>query len=133
MKRFLFAFCVVGAVAISIACNPFAPDQSVVLGVSKLDAPATISAGSSLAIVLMVTTGGCTSFDHISVERDAAGASLTAWGIDAAKGKKGIGCPAAYLVDTPHSFQFEPPFQNPFTITVNRGRVSPLIATVQVQ
>ena len=132
MNRFLFALCVVGAIPFSIACNPFAPDQSVVLGVSKLDAPATVSPGSPLTVVLTVTTGGCKTFDHIEVERTASLASLTVWGRDGAKGAKNVACPA-YIVDTPHSYQLNPPFQSPFTVQVDRGRVSPLIAVVNVQ
>jgi hypothetical protein len=132
MNRFLFTLCVAGVTALSIGCNPFAPDQSVVLGVTKLDAPATVSPGSPLNVVLTVTTGGCKTFDHIEVERTASSASLTVWGRDGAKGAKNVACPA-YIVDTPHSYQLNPPFQSPFTIQVDRGRVSPLTATVQVQ
>ena len=132
MKRFLFAIGAVGVVCLPIACNPFAPDQSVVLGVSKLDAPATISPGSALTVVLTVTTGGCKTFDHIEVERAASLASFTVWGRDGAKGAKNVTCPA-YIVDTPHSYQLDPPFQSPSTVQVDRGRLSPLTATVQVQ
>jgi hypothetical protein len=132
MKRLLFAIGVVGVVSLPIACNPFAPDQSVVFGVTQLDAPATISPGSTLTVVLTVTTGGCKTFDHIEVERTASFASLTAWGADGAIGAKNVSCPAI-IVDTPHSYQLDPPFQSPFTVSVSRGRVSPLTATVQVQ
>ena len=111
-------------------CNPLAPKQMVVLGVSKLDAPATVAAGSTLTVVLTVETGGCVSFDRIEVTRDAGGANLTAWGVDA--NRKGINCPDI-LLETPHSYDFKPPFQSPFTIQVQRGRLSPLTATVQVQ
>ena len=131
MNRCSFGMAVM-ALGVASACNPLAPDQSVVLGVTKLDAPATISASSPLTVVLTVTTGGCTSFDHIAVARDASGASLTAWGIDASKGRKDIACPA-YIADTPHSYKLDPPFQSPFTVQVPRGRLSPLTATVQVQ
>lgn len=37
------------------------------------------------------------------------------------------------LVDTPHSYDLKQPFQGPFTVEVERGRLSPLTATVQVQ
>src|SRR4051812_17127895 len=104
MKPILSVATVTGLAAAFVACSGvFAPDQSIVLGVSKLDAPATISAGSSLTVVLTVTTGGCTSFDHIAIGRSASTATLTAWGIDASKGRKGIACPT-YLVETPHSY-----------------------------
>jgi hypothetical protein len=102
-----------------------------VLGVSKLEAPATIAVGSTLTIVMTVETGGCVSFDHIDVSRDASGAILTAWGVDISN-RRGTTCPAI-LVETPHSYDFKPPFQSQFTIQVQRGRLSPLTATVQVQ
>jgi hypothetical protein len=120
------------AVATVGACNPFAPDQSVLLGVTKLEAPATISAGSPLTVVLTVTTGGCVTFDHIDVERDTYGAALTPWGRDGAKGKKNVLCPAI-IMDTPHSIQLDPPFQSPFMVLVPREGWDTLTATVQIQ
>jgi hypothetical protein len=132
MKTFLFGIAIAGLVAVPLACNPFAPDQSVELSVTKLDAPATISSGSSFTVVLGVTTGGCLSFDHITVERTLSSASMTAWGHDLAKGDKNIMCPQIIL-NEPHSYQFDPPFLNPFTVDVPRGRLSPLTATVQIQ
>jgi hypothetical protein len=132
MKRLLFAVGVAGVVSLPIGCNPFAPDQSVVLGVSKLDAPTTISPGRALTVVLTVTTGGCLSFDHIDVERSGSAASLTAVGHDAAKGRTDIACTQEIRSES-HSFRLDPPFENPFTVEVNRGRVSPLIAVVNVQ
>jgi hypothetical protein len=114
------------------ACNPFAPDQTVELGVSKLEAPSTVSSGNSFNVVLTVTVGGCTRFDHISMQRDLSGATLTAWGENAAKGRKDVVCPQD-IVEEPHSFELFPPYASTFTVTVGRGRVSPLQATVQVQ
>ncbi len=131
MNRNLFGIFVVTVVAVS-GCNPFAPDKSVVLGVTKLEAPATISAGSPLTVVLTVTTGGCTTFDHIAVEREVFAASLTPWGTDGAKGEKNVSCPALIL-DTPHSIQLDPPFQSPFMVLVPRVGLDPLTATVEVQ
>jgi hypothetical protein len=131
MKRSLFGVTVI-ALGVASACNPLAPDQSVVLGVTKLEAPAAISSGTQLTVVLTVTVGGCTRFDHISVVRNSSGADLAAWGIDGAKGKTDVGCPA-FIADEPHSYTFDPPFQSSFTVQVARGRVSPLVATVQVQ
>ncbi|HEV7594626.1 MAG TPA: hypothetical protein VGO33_06490 [Gemmatimonadaceae bacterium] len=132
MKRFLFGMAVTALGAAS-ACNPFAPDdQSVILSVTKLDAPGAISSGAQLTVVLTVTVGGCTRFDHISAVRSASSADLVAWGIDGAKGKTGVGCPA-FIADEPHSYTFDPPFQGSFTVQVDRGRVSPLVTTVQIQ
>ena len=114
------------------AFNSSAPDQSVTLDVSKIDAPTTVANGTSIAVVLTVTTGGCMSFDHIEVNRDVSGGYMTVWGRDAAKGRTGVGCPANIAFE-PHSYQFDPPFANSFTIQVDRGRLPPLQATVQVQ
>jgi hypothetical protein len=121
-------------VGISAGCdNPLSSsDQSVELGVTKIDAPATVAPGTAIAVVLTVTVGGCTSFDHIDVNRDVSSANMTVWGRDAAKGRKGVACPTDIRED-PHSYQFNPPFANSFTILVNRGRLSPLQATVAVQ
>ena len=132
MKRAWFGIgvaCLVGAV---VACNPFAPDQSVVLGVEKIDAPATSPVGSPLTVVLTVTIGMCESFDHIGATSVASGASLTAWGINGTIGNKDIVCPTI-IKNEPHSYQFKPAARGPFQITVDRGRLSPLTATVQVQ
>jgi hypothetical protein len=114
------------------AVDPSAPDQSVTLDVSKIAAPTTVANGTPITVVLTVTTGACLSFDHIQVNRDVSGAYVTVWGRDAAKGKTGVGCPANLVLE-PHSYQFDPPFANSFAIQVDRGRLPPLQATIQVQ
>jgi hypothetical protein len=134
VKRVTLEFAVFAVLVLAIgACrNPSAPDQSVILDVSKLDAPASAASGDPLPVVLTVTTGGCRTFDHIEARRDASSATLTAWGRDVSIGRKGIGCTAELRLE-PHTYQFDPPFANPFTIAVSRGRLAPLTATVQVQ
>jgi hypothetical protein len=133
MNRFLFGIATIALGAAPVSCNPFTLVQpSVVLDVTKLDAPATISAGSVLTVVLTVTTGGCRSFDHITMERQSSGATLTAWGFDSARGDPNVPCPAN-IASEPHSVEIPPPFQSSFTVQVSRGRLSPLTATVQVQ
>ena len=132
LKRAWFGFgvgCLVGA---AVACNPFAPDQSVTLDVSKIDAPTAVATGTPITVVLTVTTGGCKSFDRIEVNRDVGGAHMTVWGRDGAKGRKDIMCPAN-IVFEPHSYQFDPTFANSFAILVDRGRLPPLQKRVQVQ
>jgi hypothetical protein len=132
MRRAWFGIgvaCVVGA---AVACNPFAPDQSVVLGVEKMDAPATSPVGSALTVVLTVIIDMCQSFDHIEATSVSSGASLTAWGRDGTIGNKHVVCPTIIKWEA-HSYQFNPSTRGPFQITVDRGRVSPLTATVQVQ
>jgi hypothetical protein len=120
------------AVALVAGCGLTDPDQSVILGVSKLDAPTTVASGSTITAVLTVTLGGCLSFDHIQVTRDASGANVTVWGNDASKGNKGVTCTSDVKVQS-RSVQFDPPFANSFTIEVNQGRLGPLMAVVQVQ
>jgi hypothetical protein len=132
MTRAWFGMAVVSLVTVAVACNPFAPDQSVLLGVEKMDAPATSPLGSPLTVVLTVTINMCQSFDHIEATSVASGASLTAWGVDASIGNKDVTCPTIIKSEA-HSYQFNPSVRGPFQITVDRGRVSPLTATVQVQ
>jgi len=132
MQRAWFGISVACLVGAAVACNPFAPDQSVVLGVEKMDAPATSPVGSPLTVVLTVLVNGCQSFDHLEATSVASGASLTAWGLDHTIGNKGIVCPSIIRGEA-HSYQFNPAARGPFQITVDRGSVSPLTATVQVQ
>ena len=132
MKHVLSGIFLVALAAVPLACNPFAPDQSVVLEVERLDAPATISPGAQITVVLTVTTGGCTVFDHIAVLRGPSGAQLAAIGLNTAKGKTNYSCPADIRSD-PHSYTLEPPFQSPFTVQVNRPTSPPLVATVLVE
>jgi hypothetical protein len=132
MRRVLFGLVVAGLAAAPLGCNPFASNQSVVLLVDQLDAPASISAGSPLTVVLTVVVGGCTTFERITVQRNASGATMTAWGRDGAKGRDLVCTDDAR--PEPHSYQFDPPFQNSFTVHVPRERgLDPLTATVQVQ
>jgi len=121
-----------GLVSALAACNLFAPNQSVVLDVTKLDAPTTIASGDALTVTLTVTVGGCKSFDHVAVSRDLSRASFTAWGRDAANGRTDIMCPQDIRYE-PHSYMLLPPYRNPFTLQVQRGRLAPLTTTVQVQ
>ena len=120
------------ACAFVAACGLTDPDQSVILAVEKMDAPATSAVGSPLTVVLTVTIGMCQSFDHIEAQSGATGGSLTAWGVDASIGNDDVTCPTI-IKSEPHSYQFHPATRGPFQITVDRGRVSPLTATVQVE
>ena len=122
------------AMVATLGCNALGlfRDQSVVLDVSDLKAPAAVTATSPIDVVLTVVTGGCLSFDRIAVERSGSAAQVTVWGKDSSKGRRDVACPADIRFE-PHNYRFEPPFTGNFEITVNRGRLSPLMATVQVQ
>jgi hypothetical protein len=127
---------VVKTIAISlaglIACNPFAPDQLVNLDVDGLNAPSSITPGSSLTVGMSVQTGGCTIFDHIAVLRRASGAHFVAMGRNTAKGRPNVTCPAPIRSDV-HTYTLDPPFESPFTVTVRSESLPPLTATVEVR
>jgi hypothetical protein len=74
----------------------------------------------------------CESFDHIAATSVGSGASLRAWGVNPTIGNKDIVCPTIIKSES-HSYQFKPTTRGPFQITVDRGILSPLTATVQVQ
>lgn len=128
----IISFGLIG-VAFVAGCNVFtSPDQSVMLSVEKIDAPATSPVGAPLTVVLTVIMNGCQSFDHLEAKSAASGASLTAWGVDATIGNKNVVCPSI-LKSEPHSYEFTPPTRGTFGITVDQGRMPPLTVTVQVQ
>jgi hypothetical protein len=113
----------------TVGCSIFGPDQSIVLGVTEIDAPATIAPGASLSVTFLVAlTDGCKKFDRFEIDRVATGANVTVWGTDAGKGKSG-GCPQVYT-EEPRTIAFNPPFGSTFTISVNQGAIS---ETVEVR
>lgn len=132
MKNALSVTLATALLLVAAHCNPFEPDQSVELGVSKMDVPSTVASGTPFDVVLTVELGGCLSFDRIDVERSETSASFTVWGKDASIGRKGVYCTDNLLLE-PHTYTVKPPFSGPFNVSVNRGRLSPLTATVQVQ
>jgi hypothetical protein len=127
---------VVKTIAISLAglmaCNPFAPDQSVMLEVDGLDVPSSINPGSSLTVGMSVQTGGCTIFDHIAVLRRESSAHFVAIGRNTAKGRPNVTCPAFVRSDV-HTYTLSPPFQSPFTVKVESPTLPTLTTTVTVQ
>jgi hypothetical protein len=121
-------------VASSLGChNPSANNDLVLLNTVTLDAPTTVAPSAMLTVGLDIQVGGCLLFDHIEARRTASYVDLTVWGRDIRSGitDRAILCPREFLER--HEYQIEPPFQNTFTVQVDRGRLSPLIATVQVR
>jgi hypothetical protein len=131
MRRGLSAFGLALAFSVSGCGRIFGPNQSVVLQVSEIDAPATIAPGSTLSVTLHVTTGGCRRFDRIETSRVAAGVSVTVWGHDSSIGRD-IMCPADLRIE-PHTLVFNPPFESTFTIAVNQGSLAPITETVEIR
>ena len=133
MKPALLGVVIVSLIVPTGGCrNPFSPGRSVILTVTEIAAPASVGAGAPIPVVLTVMTGGCVSFDRIETRSDASGASITVWGDDTSGGSKNVACPQDIRYEQ-HSLRFDPPFASTFTLSVNRGRLSPLTATVQVQ
>jgi hypothetical protein len=132
MSRRLLVLGVALVVSVSGCGSIFGSDQSVILGVSAIDAPATIAPGSSLSVTLTVVRNGCEGFDRIEIDRLATGANVTVWGKDASIGNKNIGCPSR-IWEEPRTIVFNPPFASTFTIAVDRGRLAPLSRTVEVR
>ena len=120
------------ALAGLVACNPFAPDQRVILDVDGLNVPTSIAAGSSLTVGMSVQTGGCRIFDHISVLLRASSAQFIVIGRNTAKGRPNVTCTADIRSDV-HTYTLSPPFQSPFTIRVESATLPELHATVVVQ
>jgi hypothetical protein len=129
----VFAVWVVLTVFSSGCHDPTANVGLVELNTQTLVAPITISPGAALTVGLNVEVGGCFIFDHIQSHRTASQVDLTVWGRDIRTGitDRWILCPR-FLIES-HEYQLDPPFQNPFTVVVGQGRVSPLVAVVHVQ
>jgi hypothetical protein len=132
MKSTMSMLGAVTLAASALACNPFAPAQTVVLPVSVIDAPATVAPSAAFTVTLTVQTGGCTTFDRIAVESDATGARLVPWGKNPALGRKDVACPQDIRYE-PHAVQLKAGASDPFSIQVDQGRLAPLQATVRVQ
>jgi hypothetical protein len=103
--------------------NPFA-DESVVLAVSKLDAPFATPPGAAVTVVLTVGVNGCERFDRIGQIRVKSEIVMTAVGTNPALGKKNVSCPAVFT-EEPHSVVIEEPPSPPFTVAVRQPRGAP--------
>ena len=131
MKTVLSVVVVSGLVALT-GCNVFDPDQSVILNVPRIDAPATVTSGASFTVTLTVQAGGCRSFSRLEVQKFNTGLHVVPWGTDARVGNKGVLCPAI-VTEEPHAIQIDPPFSGPYQVWVEQGRLAPVVATIQVQ
>jgi hypothetical protein len=131
MRSAWLVACVAG-VSSGVGCNPFEPNQSVILPVTKLEAPATVGPAGPLTVTLTVQVGGCVGFDRIEVQRVLGGARMIPWGINHSIGNKDITC-LDILIEEPHSVQVDPPLVDPFNIVVEQGDLAPLTAEVRVQ
>jgi hypothetical protein len=118
------------AIALSpLGCrNPFA-DQSVVLGVSNLEAPPSTLPGTAVTVVLTVVLNGCDEFDHIGQIRLNSQVVLTPVGTNAAVGRKDVSCPQWIRTEV-HSVVIEDPPPPPFTVAVMQPRGAPPLRTV---
>jgi len=132
MRRGLLVLGVSLAFSVSGCSSIFGSDQSVILQVSEIDAPATVAPASSLTVTLNVTLGGCLRFDRIEIDRVAAGANVTVWGNDASIGRPDVVCTSDIRTES-HTLVFNPPFGSTFTIAVYHGRLPGISETVEVR
>ena len=130
MKRGGSGLAVAAVVTVLMGCTDSAgtkePAQSHPLPVSKLEAPATVSAGSPVDVVLTVGRGACEAFDHISEVRGDSQITLAAWGRNLAS-PPGAECPRI-LIEEPHTYRLDPPFPARFTILVQPVQFGPLLS-----
>jgi hypothetical protein len=111
--------------------NPFW-DESVILAVTRLDAPAAVVPGTAVTVILTVGVNGCERFNAIGQMRLNSQIVLTAVGTNSSLGKKNVACPAVYREDQ-HSVVIEQPPPAPFTILVREPRgAAPLQAEIAV-
>jgi hypothetical protein len=85
----------VPAVVILTACqDPVVPllQKEMVLGVSAVDAPATVVAVQSFVVKLTVHFGGCARFDRFETRVSGSRLEVTAVGVDDS-GPKNLACP----------------------------------------
>ena len=88
------------AVLILTACqNPLLPKQETVLGVSKVEAPATVVAAQPFTVKLTVNFGGCVRFDRFETRGSGSQLEVTAVGID--NSGRNMACPDV-LFSVPH-------------------------------
>ncbi|HUR00676.1 MAG TPA: hypothetical protein VM166_14595 [Gemmatimonadaceae bacterium] len=131
MKTGLFVAGLVVASLTAAGCrNPFESDETVMLGVETIEAPATVAPNATLSVVFKVVTGGCVRFDRLQVSRTSTGATVIAWGKDS--GGKNVACPADIRIE-PHAYEFAPPFTGSFVIVVPQQNAPSKTATVQAQ
>jgi hypothetical protein len=134
MKRNLL-----GVVLVVFACRGSTETGiPVVLQVSQLTVPPSVAAGSSFGVNLTVGVGGCLVFDHIEVRKSASDILLTVWGTDVSgvpvsvpPGVGDLACAAPKTEVRSVTVQAGSP--GTLTLVVERGRLSPLTTTVQVQ
>lgn len=135
MKSVLLGAIAVAMIGSASACgDPVAPGalyNPATIDVEKLEAPATIAADQPISVVLTLLTGWCLKFDRFEVHRNATGAVITAWGRQSIL-RKNEACPDIGFLER-HTVVLAPPFQDAYTVVVNRPRHDPLTARVEVQ
>jgi len=131
MKSALLGVVAAALLGSATACiGIFSPTEPIILGVSEIEAPASISPGTPLTVALNVELGGCKRFDRIETERSATGASVTVWG--RTRTGRGTVCTTDIRFES-HSVRFDPPFTSTFTLSVHRGRMPPHQVVVRVE
>ena len=135
MKSVLLGVVAVVLIGSASACGdpvaPLALYQPAIIDVEKLEAPAAIIAGQPISVVLTLLTGWCLKFERFEVHRNATGAIVTAWGREKIM-RKNEACPDIGYLEQ-HTLVLGSPFQDAYTVVVNRPRHDPLTARVEVR
>jgi hypothetical protein len=119
------------ALLLSSGCNnPFAPDRAIILPVTQIEAPPSVSSGTPFFVRFTVESGGCRRF--VRGETTQSSSRLTF----VARGRDGSGpnvlCTADIRSDVV-LVEVTPPFSDPFTIVATQPSGSPTTVDVQVQ
>jgi hypothetical protein len=132
MKSSVYVMSPLVLAASLLACNPLAPDQSVSLPVTAVDAPTTVAANATFPVTLTVRTGGCTTFVRIEIQPDVSGAKLVAWGRDSRIGRGDVACPQDVRSES-HAVELKAGTSDPFFIGIDNGTLALMQVRVRVQ
>lgn len=121
----------VGVFLLAAGCNnPFAPGRSIILPVTRIEAPATVASGAGFQVRFTVQSGGCKSFVRGETTKSNTTFTFVARGRDTSG--PNIMCPADIRSDLVVE-TVTPPISDPFTIVATQPDGSSTTMEVRVQ
>ena len=115
--------------AVSGCDSVLAPVRAVLLQISEIDAPASITQGATLVVRLTVVFGGCRSFERLETTRAAARVTFKAHGRDSSGPR--VSCTADVRTQVVES-RIEPPLTDPVTLVALQPDASETTRTVRI-
>jgi len=115
--------------AVSGCDSVVAPVRAVLLPISEIDAPASITQGETLVVRLTVVFGGCRSFERLETTRAAGHVTFKAHGLDSSG--PDVSCTADVRTQIVES-RIEPPLTDPVTLVALQPDASETTRTVRV-